>query len=93
MGGIYDAALTKKLPPAYPTINCKTLSVAGACFDTVAAICASFEEFRDSSALIIQPFLDICLSLDVIYAPTGQIREEVLGRTWIADFHGTCPAP
>jgi hypothetical protein len=29
----------------------------------------------------------------VIYASTGQVREEVLWRTWIADFYQTCPAP
>ena len=31
--------------------------------------------------------------MDVVYTATGQAREEILWRTWIADFYQTYPAP
>jgi hypothetical protein len=74
-----------------PQIHGSILSLSGSCFDAVVGLCVPLDDAIHSRS--IQPVLGICLSLDVRYAATGQVREEVLWRTCIADFYQTRPAP
>lgn len=74
------------------------LHVQGASFDTIQEVFTVEFEAMDKSGLkllqILSGLFRLCLCLENIYEPTGQPREEVLWRTWIADSDGSSyPAP
>jgi hypothetical protein len=90
-GRIYNSSRAPDMGAMSPQIHGSTLSLSGACFDAVVGPCVPIQDTIQSAS--IQPFLDLCLSLDVVYTATNQVREEVLWRTWIGDFYQICPAP